>query len=534
MGSEIKRCVIYCRVSTPDQVANGGGIDSQETICRDHAKRQGWEVQAVFRDLGVSGKDIEGRPQINAMLDFLDSAKEPCVVLFYDISRLTRENCDFGLLRKIIESKGHRLSTIRGILDQTSIGRFMANIEAAQAQYFRESNAERNNAFSRECLKAGWWIYGVPPGYQHAKRSGEKRNYIVPKEPLAGIIKEALEGFAYARFVSQTDVLDFVNARLLDLGMKSKDLNYIKRILTSPFYTGFFSFPKWDIPAQTWKIEPFIDTDTFNLIQDRLAGRNRINHRRYNKHDERFPLKGFVVCPVCGRPLTASMTKGGTYPYYQCQNAKCTGKRLANVAPKVIHAEFEELLGKIAPTAPVLALTRALAKGIYQERHTAIYADRETKQRRIEAIGREQKAALDAFIKATTDATRAGCEERMTELDTEKARLINAIDAHAEELMPFDAAFGYVSDFVSRPLVIWQGGNLARKQLVLNLCFSDRISYNKEQRFGTPSLSPIFGLFEGISGNTSKVVPLVRIGLTTPSLPRMCSATEPQRHSAGL
>lgn len=530
MENQLKQCLIYTRVSTADQLVRGGGIESQDRICRDVASRNGWEIKKVFSDGGISGKDIESRPQLKAMLDFLNKTKEPFVVLFYDISRLTRDDCDWGYLRKTIEGKGHRLADKTGLLAQNAAARLIANMEAVQAQYFRENNFERNEAFALECLKQGWWIYGVPPCYTRVKLPGDTRKTLIHKDPEASIMKEALEGFASARFISQSDVLNFINTKWQEIGKRKTSLNFIKRMLISPFYTGFFPFPKKNIPAQQWHIQPIIDTATFELIQDRLRGRNRVKHKKYNKHDERFPLRGFVKCPVCDRPLTGSMTKGGAFPYYQCQNAKCTGKKLANVSPKVLHGEFEDLLANIAPSASVIALTRALAKGIYQERHTAFYADKEAQKKRIASIEREKESVLEAFLKATTDAMQAACENKMTALDKEKDRLTNDLETQREELMPFDDAFGYVSDFVGHPHAVWRAGDYDIKQIVLDLCFSDRISYNKEQKFGTPSLSPIFGLFESISGDTSQVVPMVGIGPTTPPLPRVCSTTEPHRH----
>ena len=38
-----------------------------------------------------------------------------------------------------------------------------------------------------------------------------------------------------------------------------------------------------------------------------------------------FPLRGFVTCAACGKPLTASWCRGRTalYGYYFCRNKMC-------------------------------------------------------------------------------------------------------------------------------------------------------------------------------------------------------------------
>ena|GEM_PF-3434340 len=515
MENKIELCLAYIRVSSADQVANGGGLISQEKICRETARRLGWDIKKVYADAGISGKDIESRPQLNAMLDFLNKAKEPYVVLFYDISRLSRDSCDWGLLRKLIEQKGHRLADRNGIMAQNAVARFIANMEAAQAQLMRESNQEKCIEFSLACLKDGWWIYGIPPGYTWKQMPGDKRKTIVLKQSEANIIKDAMEMYASAQLVSQSDVMGFLNVRFAEISKNKTNLDFVKRMLTNQFYTGVFARPDKGIPTQKWHIEPLISTATFNLIQDRLKGRNIGKAvRKYNKQDEQFLLKGFITCPECGFPLTGSRSKGGLYPYYQCQSKRnCPNRHLVNVATGRLHDEFEkEVLEKIAPNENLLALTRALAVKEYKERHNANGADKEAKQHRIAEIDKEQMIIADSYTTAN-GIMRNALNLKIETLESEKLTLQNDVDNFQDELMPFDEAFGYVADFVRRPVEVWRNGDYGIKQLVLTLCFSDRISYNKEQKFGTVVLSPIFGLFDDLSSDTHKVVPPARIGL---------------------
>ena len=386
------------------------------------------------------------------MIDYLSKIKEPRLVLFYDISRLARNAGDFIKLRKSMERCGHRLATCKGILETSPVGKFMATIEAAQAELFADQNRERTIAGMREAARNGYWITQPPKGYQFVKIGARKE--LKRHEPLAGIIQSALEQFASAKLVSQTDVANFLTERMHLSGVPTPKniFDFVKRILTDRKYTGIFAYPKYDIPVQKWHIEPLIDTATFDLIQDRLHGRNRLRHKKYNKHDERFPLKGFITCPECGRPLTASMTKSGKYPYYQCQNKNCP------------------------------------------------------KKKRISAIEQEQSLITDAYISAN-DVMKKALNAKINALESEKLSLQSEVDNFTPELMPFDEAFGYVSDFISRPIEAWKNGDYSIKQVVLNLCFRDKISYNKEQKFGTINLSPIFGLFNNFSDGNSLVVP---------------------------
>lgn len=505
---KITKAVAYYRVSTDKQVNNGNGLDTQQWACESWAKRNGCKIEHFYTDAAKTGTKTTGRDGLEKMLKYLSSAKEPHIALFYDVSRLARNAIDALTLRESILKKGHKLATYKdGIIEDTEWDYFGFGIQALQADVFARQNKARTIAGMREAARNGYWITQPPKGYQFVKIGARKE--LKRHEPLAGIIQEALEQFASAKLVSQTDVANFLTERMHLAGVPTPKniFDFVKRILTDRKYTGIFAYPKYDIPVQKWHIEPLIDTATFDLIQDRLHGRNRLRHKKYNKHDERFPLKGFITCPECGRPLTASMTKSGKYPYYQCQNKNCPKKKLANVSPQILHKEFEtEVLNKIAPKENLIALARALATREYSNRNKAACANNEEKKKRISAIEQEQSLITDAYISAN-DVMKKALNAKINALESERLSLQSEVDNFTPELMPFDEAFGYVSDFISRPIEAWKNGDYNIKQVVLNLCFRDKISYNKEQKFGTINLSPIFGLFNSFSRENSLVVP---------------------------
>ncbi|MFC6588471.1 recombinase family protein [Sulfitobacter pacificus] len=50
-----RQALIYCRVSSRAQEADGNGLQSQETRCREFATANGHEVMAVFPDTITGG-----------------------------------------------------------------------------------------------------------------------------------------------------------------------------------------------------------------------------------------------------------------------------------------------------------------------------------------------------------------------------------------------------------------------------------------------------------------------------------------------
>src|SRR4029079_10737931 len=70
-----------------------------------------------------------------------------------------------------------------------------------------------------------------------------------------------------------------------------------------------------------------------------------------------FPLRGFVRCETCARPLTASWSKsraGEYYAYYHCQR-QC---RAVNVSKSSLEDQFVGILSELQPTEGFMRLLK--------------------------------------------------------------------------------------------------------------------------------------------------------------------------------
>lgn len=63
-----KQVAIYIRVSTLDQAREGYSLDAQEKTLRKWCEERKYNVYDLYADKGISGKDIEHRPDINRLL----------------------------------------------------------------------------------------------------------------------------------------------------------------------------------------------------------------------------------------------------------------------------------------------------------------------------------------------------------------------------------------------------------------------------------------------------------------------------------
>ena len=100
MDGNIKRAIIYLRVSTEEQVDNFS-LETQQKICTQEAERRGMEVIQVFKEEGRSAKNIVGRPVLIELLEFCRKNKRTLnAVIIYRLDRISRQLQDYLAIRK--------------------------------------------------------------------------------------------------------------------------------------------------------------------------------------------------------------------------------------------------------------------------------------------------------------------------------------------------------------------------------------------------------------------------------------------------
>lgn len=501
------KVIIYCRVSSKKQVKVGNGLDSQEQACRAWSKAHGYTVERVFREEGVSGADND-RPTFNEMLFFLCETTDKYIVLVFDINRIGRGIEPYMLLKGKIKALGHELQSVNMNIEDSEESELLEGVTALTAGYERKKSAKRAKQGMVENAKQGFWIFSPPTGYIRSREN--KRVYLVRNEPTATHLQTALEGFASGRFPTQKSVLDYLKQWDLQTyyGKTIKPtLTFVKNLLTSEVYTGWFAYERWAIPYQQWAIEPLISIETYQRIQDKLSGKKSVKPRKYNTEDEDFPLRRCVRCAVCGEKLTASRPKGKSgkrFAYYHCHKKGCPmcGK---GIRPDVMHKDFEQILKNITPQQELLNLGIEAIKRVYAEDVAGVIALNKNLENDIKTKEKQAQTALDTLMNSSDNPDVAQmCKDRISGLKREIAELEQKRKTVGQGQMPLDIALGVMRDFISQPTMIWGMGDYYKKQGVLNLCFLGEIYYDREKKFRTPQMSPIFGIFDKNLGSSEE------------------------------
>lgn len=155
MAKENKRVAIYIRVSTLDQAREGYSLEAQEKTLRKWCDDRKYHVLDLYADKGISGKDIEHRPDMNRLLNDAKEGKFD-IVLFWALSRFTRSVSDlYSTMEKFQSWNVDMVSYTEAFDTSTPMGRAMIGIVGVFAQLERELTSERVSAAMSERASQG-------------------------------------------------------------------------------------------------------------------------------------------------------------------------------------------------------------------------------------------------------------------------------------------------------------------------------------------------------------------------------------------
>ena len=509
-----KKCIIYARVSSAKQTSDGSGLSSQERSCREYAERNSYEVVEVFTDV-ISGRYAE-RPGMNALLSFLRQAStEEYVVIVDDISRFARDVSTHANLRDKITASGARIESPNQKFGEDAGGRFIETIMAAIAEHDRLKNAEQSHRRTLARLQNGYWVFHAPFGYKYDKAPGGGKMLILD-EPVASIVKDALEGFAAGRFQSQTEVKRFLDSKPeFPKGHRHNEVHFdkVKRLLTNVLYAGYIQFSKWDIPLTKAQHEPLISLATYKIIQERLKERRVAPARKDISKD--FPLRGFLICETCGYRLTACWTRSQTgqkHPYYLCQHRGCSEKGKSIKRGK-LEREFEELLQTLVPTHNTFELAGEVFRTAWLERSSSVSKESKRLSSKSRQIERDIDNLVERVVQSKISRVTSTYETRIAELEQEKALIEEEIAKIATPDHSFEEMFELSMRFLANPYEIWKKGDLEVKKTVLRLVFARPLTVSRKTGVQTGETTFPFKALHFLKGTKFEMVRSRRLEL---------------------
>lgn len=350
---------MYLRKSRLDIEAEKHG--DMETLARhekqllSYAKAHGISVTKIYKEI-VSGESIDARPEMQQLLDDVESGKWEGVLVM-EIERLARgDTIDQGIVARAFSRHNTKIITPIKTYDPANefdeeyfeFGLFMSRREY-------KTITRRIQRGRIQSAKEGRFLSSVPPyGYDKVKIKNDKGYTLAPNETEAAVVRLIYDMYTGGKGMT------VIAAALDQKGIEPRYMKHwskstISDILKNPVYIGKI---RWSYrkEAKDYKADGKIKkTRTVNqdciyvdglhpaIISEEIFNKAQ-KIRKKNTHQNtkkdltlKNPLAGVVYCKRCG----ALMTRLGRNVKMQYDTLRCSNRYCDNISAPLSLVEEE-------------------------------------------------------------------------------------------------------------------------------------------------------------------------------------------------
>jgi site-specific DNA recombinase len=481
--------VIYLRVSTEEQASQQHNLPAQERKCLDYCARHDLEPLRVFTD-AESGR-TDDRPQFQAMIRYCQQNRARIThVVVADLSRFARSVLDQAKAMETFANLSIKLCSVdESHIDETAAGKLASNIHGAFNQFFSDSLSERTKFRMAEAVRAGRFPWPAPIGYLNTG------NGVLKVDPeRAPMVRRAFELAAQGSHAT-----DAIRRTLGALGLRTRRGLPIPRqtflsMLRNELYAGWVCGAGLRVAG---KHESIISEKLFADVQRVLNGQANGIAIPHPKGNPDFPLRGFVKCATCTKPLTAGHAIGRNkvkHPRYWCWNAACPAK--VGVSKEQLETDWTRLLAMYQPTDEYLAESTEIAVRAWEQRQARTADDSRALTIRLQdQITLNQKLIL-AKLKGEVsqsdfDAVKPGIDKELADIEAAK----KALEMESSTMSSLIEAMRFKLENL---VETWRNGGMSDRCELQNAMFPEGLPYSSKSGFFEPPKSPLINEIVGM------------------------------------
>ena len=476
----MKTADIYIRVSTDEQADKGYSLRYQEEVLRRYCEMNGITVRKVIKE-DYSAKSFKRPEWAKMLIDWRKYRGQVDLILFTKWDRFSRNAGDAYQMINILRTLGVEPQAVEQPLDLSiPENKMMLAIYLAAPEV--ENDRRALNVFygMRRAKKEGRFMGIAPVGFGNFITEDGKKKYIAPKEPDAGIMRWVFKELSERQFNAE-QILKMAREK----GLKCSKNNFWVAI-RNPVYCGKIFIPKYkDEPAYFVKgqHEPLISEGLFNEVQDVLDGGKK-KQRAKLVVDDNFPLRGFLICPKCGRLLTGSSSKGKYqyYSYYHC-NSACGWRHSAESTNRLFITDLK----KYVPRAGAAIYKRAI-RDVYKVQAKDQMDEYKAMLSQLEELTKELTNARRLMLKNDLEPSeyRELKAEYQPKIDNLEHRLANySVKSNSiDELL--DRAINKVTQLDK----IYKDGTTPEKRQIVSSIYPQKLQFDGFA-FRTPRLNEV-------------------------------------------
>jgi site-specific DNA recombinase len=345
-------------------------------------------------------------------------------------------------------------------------------------------------------VEAGRFVWRAPLGYHNHQLNGTK-NLILDEERAPHVRK------AFELLASGSHGLEKVLQMVTGMGLRSRSgkplaKQTLSAMMRNPAYCGWVVKGRMTKGAEIVKAKgnfaAVIDEETFNAAQDVLSGK-RVSVPHVMQNGD-FPLRGFVRCWSCDKPLTAGWCSGRNKKYarYWCWTKGCGALALAK---RELEDQFISVLGMLAPTQELLARLPDIAKSTWNVRQARIAVEKRHLTRLHADETMLHSRAVEARVKGDIN---------QTDFEALRNDITRRLETIGAQLLALESENATMQELINQAelrvvhlAIVWQRAGLTERQEIQSALFPDGLRWSPENRFFEPGNKSLFsGLQEMI------------------------------------
>ncbi|MEM7039861.1 MAG: recombinase family protein, partial [Bacteroidota bacterium] len=459
-------CVIYTRVSSKKQADTNASLETQLKACREYADRLGFETLEEFGGTYESA-NTRNRKEFKRMMTYLrrNRAKVGHVVV-YSPDRFVRDLEEGTQSINELKRMKIRLHTVtQSVDDDTPSGKLHRQIQMAFSEYDNQLRKEKCMAGILTRLEKGDYCGTAPFGYDNITRKGHKT--IEPNEK-AQWVRMAFEMKAYERIPNSEIV-----SRIRSMGGPRIYKQRLPEMFRNPIYCGLIRHKMLNGRVVQGVHEPIVSQELFLMVHE-LQQKN-VHGYTWNAENDALPLKQFLCCEKCGKPLTGYLVKAKGLYYYKCNTKGCK----VNKSAKQLNADFREILAHVTLDSRFREVAEKQLLATYREANKDKAARAEMLEKNRLQIERKLDRLEERFIDEEIDKQmfekyRAKFKETIRQIDAEIEQAMLQL-SNPKELIRF------ATEIAVNLAKMWDSATYNMKQRIQEMVFPEGMSFCKEK-----------------------------------------------------
>lgn len=457
------KAVIYTRVSGARQKENTS-LESQNEFCTAYATKAKFEISAYFGGTNESAK-TDDRKEFQKMLTFVRQKKISNIIV-YSIDRFSRAGSSAISTVEKLQKQGINVISVTQPMDtKTSTGTFFQNMNLLFSKYDNDQRKEKTITGMKQRLLQGFYIGNAPIGFKNA-RDEQNRPILIHSEK-AKLIRKAFEWKA-TESLSNVEILKRLKTYGVNLNPPRLTIMF-----RNPVYCGLIANSLLDGQVVKGNHKPIVSKAMFLKV-------NNINAKngggfKHTKNNIHLPMKGFITCDTCQKPITGYTEKIYKINYYRCNAKGCSGYSRADQ----LNEKFKNLLRTFQIDKRLIAPLKVQMNYVFEYHNESNKDAVEQLKYNLKSIKDKLEKVEERFVYGEINMELYTKFSKKLKLEEEA--ILKEIQNNSIEKSKLNFYLENTIKLLTNLLKNWELSNYVDKQKLQNLLFPHGIRYNREK-----------------------------------------------------